>query len=211
MMMPLPPSSCRVYTDPSLAKGMVLALGDSDDAEWLDPCVGSGAFVDALAQVSVNPKRVRAIDIDPERAGNDCLAKTLRGQDFISWSATTHERFDRIVANPPYVSISRLPAELQKTTAEFRSRLTGTHVSLGSNYWCAFLLASIDLLKPDGRLCFVLPAGWDYAAYAGWFRENLIRFFERIDVHRSQAPMFATVREGSVVVVAAGFGVQRGV
>lgn len=206
----LPPDSCRVYTGPNLARGMVMALGDASNAEWLDPCVGNGAFLEALAQLSVAPKRIRAIDIDPTVAANDGLARTLRGHDFISWAGNTQERFDRVVANPPYVSISRLPPKLQKTVSEYRSRVTASQVSKGSNYWCAFLLASLDLLKPGGSLCFVLPAGWDYAAYASWFRENLTRFFRRIDVHRSQVPMFPSVQEGSVVLVAVGFGTGGG-
>src|SRR6266850_3524896 len=108
-----PPDSCKVYTDPELARAMVRALGDVPGGKWLEPAHGKGAFLHALASFGVSKERVTAIDLDSASCDADELAVTQRGVDFLQWSTQTNSRFDRIVGNPPYVAISRLPRILQ--------------------------------------------------------------------------------------------------
>jgi hypothetical protein len=85
--------------------------------------------------------------------------------------------------------------------------LDGTDVSfaLRSNYWCAFLSASLRVLTHKGNLAFVLPAAWDYALYATDVRRTILQQFESVEVHRCQEPLFTQVRDGCVVLVAKGF------
>ena len=64
--LPPPPRSCKVYTTANLARAMVAAIGDEVDARWLDPCVGNGAFFQALTDLGVGSARIRAIDLEPE-------------------------------------------------------------------------------------------------------------------------------------------------
>jgi adenine-specific DNA-methyltransferase len=82
----------------------------------------------------------------------------------------------------------------------------GGHIRLGSNYWYAFVCASLALLKPGGDLCFILPAAWDYANYAASLRDSIHRQFARFEIHRNRKPMFKSVQEGCVVIVGRGFG-----
>ncbi len=81
----------------------------------------------------------------------------------------------------------------------------GRSVSLGSNYWYAFVCASLTLLKPGGDLCFILPAAWDYANYAASLRDSIPHYFAHFEIHRSRQPMFKLVQEGCVVIVGRGF------
>src|SRR4051812_26279826 len=85
------PASCVVFTPPALAAAMVRALGDSPRAAWLEPCVGHGAFLQALASAQVPPSRIRGLDIEEKRRPQDELARTLRGQEFLHWSVDTAE------------------------------------------------------------------------------------------------------------------------
>jgi adenine-specific DNA-methyltransferase len=179
---------------------MVEALSDTCTASWLDPCVGSGAFLHALHRLGVEPQRVLAIDVDPSPSPSDSLAMTVRGTDFLHWARTTDRRFERIVANPPYIALSKLEAPL-RLAAMSTQPANGSAISLASNYWCAFVWASLLLLKQGGSLCFVLPAAWDYADYAEELRISLPKQFVRFEVYRSLRPLFDTVRDGSVVIV----------
>ena len=45
---------------------MILALGDRPSDTWLEPCIGRGAFLHALAEIGVQPHRITAIDLDPD-------------------------------------------------------------------------------------------------------------------------------------------------
>lgn len=198
-------ASCVVSTPPALATAMVSALGDSANARWLDPCVGDGSLVQAMAGAGVRKERITAIDLERRGGARDRLAKTIRGRDFVAWSLTTRMRFDRIIANPPYLSLDRLKGPLKKAALRVMIPRAG-RISAGSNYWYVFLCASISLMKPGGSLCFVLPAAWIYANYASALRDALPGWFARVEIHRSRGRLFGSVQDGCVVLVAQRFG-----
>ena len=135
-----PPPSCNVYTPAVLAQAMVRALGDVPDARWLEPCVGNGALLKALARHRVDASRIVGLDLcrSPEPA--DVHAVVRRGIDFLRWSRSTTERFDRVVANPPYVALSKVPRPIQNAALRVRTP-DGTPIALGGNCWNAFLCA----------------------------------------------------------------------
>jgi adenine-specific DNA-methyltransferase len=209
-MLPSSPRSCKVYTPGPLAEAMVSRVGCSRHHSWLEPCVGSGIFLEKLSAFGVHPGNVTAIDLDRNEQPNDKLARIHRGTDFLRWYRGTQRRFDRIVGNPPFVSIRSLPASLRSSALRVEDP-DGHDISLTANCWYAFLCASLHLLKHKGSLAFVLPAAWDYASYAAPLRDRIHTLFRRVEVHRSCAPMFAGVQDGSVVLLAHGYGqVSRG-
>lgn len=198
------PSSCVVYTPRPLADAIVTALGDSGGDRWLEPCVGGGVFVEALASMGVPRQRIRALDLDPLRRKQDANARTLRGTEFLTWSQETPERFSRIVANPPFVALNRIPARIRRAALRI-AMPDGDSLALASNCWMAFVCASLGLLEEGGSLGFVLPASWEYSDYAKPLRAAFPRLFTEVQVHRCARPLFAAVQEGSVVLLARGF------
>lgn len=183
---------------------MVRSIEADSQALWLDPCMGPGAFIACLKDQGIHRDKIIGIDIDPKAGPEDASATTVRGIDFFLWCASTSQRFDRIVANPPYVAIRRLHKALQKPLKRFASPDDGSF-DLRSNYWCAFLSASLRVLANHGSLAFVLPAAWDYAHYAADVRRIVHERFHSIEVHRSREPLFPDVREGCIVLVAKGY------
>jgi adenine-specific DNA-methyltransferase len=199
------PSSCVVYTPKKLADAMANVLDPRPREQFLEPCIGSGALVRALARKGVPAKRIRALDLDPAIRDSDRYARVLRGEDFLHWATHTSERFDKIIANPPYLALSRLGVKLRENAQQVRNPFSGETLPLRGNYWHSFLCASVQLLKRDGSLAFLLPAAWDYSNYADLLRKELPTHFECFDIHRSYTPLFKGVQEGSVVLVAQGF------
>ena len=206
--MPLPPRECKVYTPPSLAEAMVSAIHCDRDVEWLDPCVGPGAFIEALRARKVRKDRIVALDLESAAGKFDSFARTVRGVDFFRWLPSTTARFDKIIANPPYVPIERLSRALQKPILSL-NEIDSASFRLNSNYWCAFLAGSLRVLKDGGDLAFVLPAAWDYADYAGAVKQRIFDVFRSVEVHRCLKPLFETVSEGCVVLVARGYGARK--
>jgi adenine-specific DNA-methyltransferase len=200
----LPPQECKVYTPRLLAEAMVRALNPQPGDLCLDPCMGPGAFISALRNKGLAKNRIVGVDIDACPSLEDKSATTVRGVDFFDWCALTKKRFSKVVANPPYVALCKLEADLQKSVRQFH-HLEDPSFALRSNYWCAFLSACLGLLKPDGSLAFVLPAAWDYALYARGLRERVLSSFKSVEVHRSREPLFPEVREGRVVLLAKGY------
>lgn len=196
------PESCVVFTPRPLADAMLQALGDQQHATWLEPCVGGGVFLEALAAAKVAPSRIRGLDVATTSSPQDQLARTLRGEEFLRWSQSTTERFSRIIANPPYIALNRMPCSVQSAALRIVVPGTTRTVALGANSWFAFLSASIALLRRRGSLAFLLPAAWEYADYAAPLRASIRQLFETVEVHRCRQPLFKAVLEGSVVLLA---------
>ena len=182
---------------------MVQALGNSRSDRWLEPCVGAGALLQALSQSGVHRKQITGLDLDPKEQSLDRLATVYRGVEFLSWSASTNLRFDKIIANPPYIAIERLQQPVRRAACKITA-LQDVKVTAGGNTWYAFLCAAINLLRPSGDLCFLLPAAWDFANYAAPLRQKISQHFEQIEVHRSRTPLFHAerIQDGAVVLVA---------
>jgi adenine-specific DNA-methyltransferase len=202
--MTLPPPECKVYTPPLLADAMVRAVEPQRDDYWLDPCMGPGAFIAPLRRQGIPKDRIVGIDIDTSVGTEDGAATTVRGIDFFQWCASTRQRFTKIVANPPYVAIRKLHPTLKQSLRDFGGG-DDASFALRSNYWCAFLAASLRMLEQNGSLSFVLPAAWEYALYANPVRQYVMDNFQSVDVHRCLQPMFPEVRDGCVVLVARGY------
>jgi adenine-specific DNA-methyltransferase len=195
------PASSTVFTPSALAAAMVRAARDHRGCQWLDPCVGGGAFVAEMSALGVPPERVRALDLSPSPCECDDLATTERGVDFVEWATRHACSVDRVVMNPPFAALSRIRGT--PLARALRVMLAdGRPLPLGANYWCAFVLRAIDCLRPGGVLVAVLPAAWDFARYADRVRASVIQAFGDIFIIRSARPLFSTVQEGSVVVVA---------
>ena len=99
----------------------------------LEPSCGEGAFIDKL----YNDNEIIAIDLDENQV--DYVKQKFKKNveviynDFLLYN--TSERFDLIIGNPPF----NLPAKGYRDTTE------------------GFVSKSIDLLKEDGYLVFILP------------------------------------------------------
>jgi adenine-specific DNA-methyltransferase len=204
-MLDRPPTTCVVYTPDSLASAMAFAVGTTQGSSFLEPCVGNGSLVKALSAQGVDRSSIRAVELDQNKSEADKYAKVLRGRDFLSWSLSTKERFDSILSNPPYLALHRLPNRLRENALRIVDPFSSRPISLGSNYWHAFLCASLHLLRDNGSMCFLLPAAWEFADYAKELRNSLPNKFREFEIHRSRTPLFAGLQEGSVVLVAHGF------
>lgn len=207
MRLALPPISCKVYTPADLAEAIVRALGDEPQASWLEPSHGTGVFVEAISRLGVKKDRIVAVDLDPVTSGADALATTFRGVDFLRWANETERRFHRIVGNPPFISIKRLPASLQKSAASVLD-VSGRPIGRGGNVWYAFVLASLGLLRDGGCLAFVLPSAAEFADYSAAIRRTVRGTFRSLELFRCTRPLFEDVQEGTLVAVARGYGSQ---
>jgi adenine-specific DNA methylase len=213
MRLALPPISCKVPTPPDLARAIVNALGDEPKARWLEPSHGAGIFIETISALGIDKDRIVGVDLDPKSSPADNLATTHRRTDFLKWAQTTDQRFDRIVGNPPYVSIKRLPPSLRTTAAQVLD-VDGKAIGLSANVWYAFVLSSIELLNSGGTLAFVLPSAAEFADYSSLIREKIGKIFGSVELYRSKTSLFENVQEGTLVAIARGYneeplGVRR--
>jgi adenine-specific DNA-methyltransferase len=201
----LVPRSCVVQTPDLLADAMVNALGKRDADTWLEPCIGNGALLSALSKFGVKRNKITGLDVDAHPQPNDRFGKVFRGRDFLGWSCSTRLRFDKIIANPPYVALERLESAIRRAAIEV-SLSDKIRITANANAWYAFLCAAIRLLKNDGSLCFLLPAAWDFANYALPLRSSIREYFKNVEIYRTATPIFRAekVQDGAIVLLARG-------
>ena len=201
----LPPVKGMADTPDLLADALVQAINPAGTGSWLDPSAGSGQLVAAALRAGVSPEAILAIDLQSDLPPLSTLGvESLTGTDFLCWAQATDRRFDRVIANPPFVQLRELEEALLHPALEMQ--IDGFRVPATANYWVAFLVAGMRLLKPGGSLAYILPAAWEYANYAIPLRNICESLFGELDVHRVSVPMFETVADGSVLLVGRGFG-----
>ena len=201
----LPPVKGMADTPDLLADVLVRAVNPAGTGSWLDPSAGSGQLVAAALRSGVSPESILAIDLQVDLPPLSTLGvESLPGTDFLRWAQATDRRFDRVIANPPFVQLRELEEALLRPALEMQ--IDGFSMPATANYWVAFLVAGMRLLKPGGSLAYILPAAWEYANYATPLRSLCESSFGELDVHRVSVPMFETVDDGSVLLVGRGFG-----
>jgi adenine-specific DNA-methyltransferase len=196
---------CKVFTPEPLARVMAGLLRDRPGDRWLEPCVGKGVFLTALRAAGVAPSRITAIELDHHAGLEEWCGQYRPGTDFLAWSYAGPGFFDRIIGNPPYLPLHRVLPEIRGIALKL-CRPGGGQVPPKANCWYAFMCACLNLLRPHGGMCFVLPSAWEYADYAADLRDRLPQMFARFEVYRSETSLFRGVLDGCVVLIADGFG-----
>jgi adenine-specific DNA-methyltransferase len=133
----------------------------------LDPGVGTGEFLkDALALEA--KLEVHGWDIDGEVLK---VAKKLVGKgSYKKISALDYKDkncFDYVIGNPPYFEMNNLD---DKYKEKFKEVIGGR-----VNIFGLFFQIGLDLLKPGGKLAYVVPPSMNNGAYFNKLREFIIK------------------------------------
>jgi stage V sporulation protein SpoVS len=156
----------QFWTPDWVAEAMVAYVLTDGCEEIFDPAVGAGAFfraAKALAQERGICVNLRGTEMDP-RALAQALGHGLSEADLSRVEVTDfvlappNGRFRAIVANPPYIRHHRLPAPMKEELRRFARALIGQQLDGRAGIHIYFLLRALDLLKPEGRLAFIMPA-----------------------------------------------------
>jgi hypothetical protein len=181
----------------ALASWAVRGPGD----RLLDPSCGDGQFL-ALHRNSVG------IEQNP-RSAHDAVARApwalVHEGNFFVWAAETPERFECAAGNPPFIRYQIFKGEMRRRALELCSRLGADFSGLASS-WAPFLVATAGLLKPGGRMAFVVPAEIGHAPYAAPLLEYLVANFSRVQVIAVREKLFPDLSEDCWLLVAEGQG-----
>ena len=129
----------------------------------LEPACGDCPFLEAFAEHYGRHHEFVGIDISPEavrRAKERVPFATILEGDFLLWEPG--ERFDIIIGNPPYGIIgdaSHYPIHVLKERKEVYKRRFRTWQGK-FNIYGAFIEHAVNMLNPEGKLVFIVPASW---------------------------------------------------
>lgn len=185
----------------TLIRWAVRSRGD----RLLDPSCGDGRFI-AGHHNSVG------IEQDGRSAG-EAMERApwalVHEGDFFTWAAETTERFECAAGNPPFIRYQTFKGDVRERALGLCRRLGASFSGLASS-WAPFLVATAGLLKPGGRLAFVVPAEIGHAPYAAPLLDYLVDNFSTVQVVAVRAKLFPDLSEDCWLLYTDGFGGRTG-
>lgn len=197
------------YTEPSIAAFLVNWVKASKPRSLLEPSCGDGAFLDAIEVQRIKSlKQITACEMNEEEAekatNRTKLPVRVLNIDFLRWylsQAQNGERFDAVVGNPPFIRYQYLPAEQQLLAEKIFAQL-GLPFTKHTNAWVPFVLASISLLRPGGRIAMVIPSEIFHIPHAQSLRRYLAEQCSQILILDPEEIWFNKTLQGTVLLLA---------
>jgi adenine-specific DNA-methyltransferase len=202
------------YTPLDLAAFIARWVADLEPEKILEPSCGDGAFFQAMADVGGFQKaEITGFEFNDEEAEKAARRSkevglnktTIRPEDFLGWAIENMgkggERFDAAVGNPPFVRYQFLPPEFQVRAAAIFAEL-GLKFTKHTNAWVPFILASMSLLRPGGRLAMVVPAEIIHVTHAQSLRNYLGKECRRLVIIDPEELWFDGTLQGAVILMA---------
>ena len=197
------------YTEPSIASFLVNWIKASKPKSLLEPSCGDGAFLDAIeGQRITSLKQITVCELNEEEAKKAAKRTKLRVRvlttDFLRWylfQAQNEECFDAVVGNPPFIRYQYLPDEQQLLAEKIFAQL-GLPFTKHTNAWVPFVLASIKLLRPGGRIAMVIPSEIFHIPHAQSVRRYLAEQCFQILLLDPDEIWFDDTLQGTVLLLA---------
>lgn len=189
------------YTPPEVVRALVSwATKGEPRGPVLDPSCGDGRFLAGLRDAV-------GVDIDPVAAAEASrrVAAEVVTSDFFAWASRTDRRFAAAVGNPPFIRYQRFSGRARRRALEYCAG-QGVRLSGLSSSWAPFVVGASRLLKPGGRLAFVVPAEIGHAVYARDVVRYLLGAFGRVEVIAVREKLFPDLSEDCWLLRASGFG-----
>lgn len=131
---------------------MVSLLNLNSDNNILEPCAGDGAFIDQILS-SGHEGEIQLYDMNPESIEKLNNKYSSIGNIFIGLDdfvfQITSEKYDRIIANPPYGAYQS--PEKRKQLKKMYPRVYAKET------YGIFLIRALEMLRDEGKLVFIIP------------------------------------------------------
>ena len=142
-------TDCHYITD-----YMIELLQYHKEMSVLEPCAGEGAFIDELIKID-KAINITAYELNSHSVNilkNKYLTHKnikIEQEDFLLLFRMNNNKFDRIIANPPYGAYQS-PEKRKQLKSNYPKIYTKETYGL-------FLIKAMELLKDNGRLVFIVP------------------------------------------------------
>lgn len=191
------------FTPDSVVRSLISWAVRSPNERMIDPSCGDGRFLAAHAK-SVG------IEQDPSSSAiamQRAPAALVHEGDFFAWAMSTKERFDCAAGNPPFIRYQLFKGDARKRALSLCSMLGANFTALSSS-WPLFLVGTASLLKPGGRMAFVVPAEIGHAPYSAPLIDYLANNFGHLQIVAVREKLFPSLSEDCWLLYANRYGGQ---
>lgn len=207
------------YTDSHVAEFLTWWAVRAADDRVMDPSFGGGVFLRAaasrIAGLGGRPGHgIVGVEIDEavHRRGTVELGAEwgLPGDalilgDFFDVEPIGGCFCDAVVGNPPFIRYQRFRGEARRRALD-RCRSWGVSLPELCSSWAPFVVHSVAMLRPGGRLAMVLPMEAAHAKYARPVLEHLRDSFELVTILTFREKLFPALNEDAILLLAEGKG-----
>lgn len=202
------------YTPLDLAHFLTRWVQEIGPKTILEPSCGDGVFFEALAQsgglagtsilgFELEKSEAKKAVARAESAG--LTNTTVYPEDFLRWAlnriVAREQDIDAVVGNPPFVRYQYLPKQFQ-AIAEHVFKVLDLKFTKHTNAWVPFILASIKLLRPGGRLAMVVPAEIIHVTHAQSLRSYMGVECRKVTIIDPEELWFEGTLQGAVIMLA---------
>ena len=202
------------YTPSDLAGFLTRWVKEIKPQRILEPSTGDGVFFSELAKAKGFAKSdIVGFELNEEEAAKASARAVevglkrvkVHASDFLSYAIENldniERQFDAVVGNPPFVRYQYLPEPFQ-ARAEAVFRDLDLPFTKHTNAWVPFILASMAMLRPGGRLAMVVPAEIMHVTHAQSLRSYLGRECKRLVIIDPEELWFEGTLQGAVLLLA---------
>ncbi len=182
----------QVFTSKVIAGFMASQFNLDKSARILEPCFGSGAFLEACQNQGYSS--LEGCEIDDELfyvVKEKYPEYKLFCRDFLSFEPS--EKYEGIIMNPPYVRQEKIDdlEGLGISKGHLRKNPIYNGLPSTANLYMYFLIKAIDLLKENGQLIVIFPSSWMQARSGSGFKKLLLVLCqEKVQIKYNQFSLF---------------------
>lgn len=173
----------------------------------LEPSAGDGRFVNNLKNlnedsyiVAVEINKEEALKIKPNLKKEQYKVIIDDFYNFYEENKRKEPGFDLIIGNPPYIRYQFLTEEQRIYQSDILKN-NGLKSNKLINAWVAFTIASLQLLKENGKIAFVLPSDILQVSYAKELREYLFKNLKEITIINFEKIVFTETQQDVILLM----------
>jgi adenine-specific DNA methylase len=163
----------------------------------------------------LQPESVKSVDGFEIEQAEAAKAKTaaqslkhseteIHSRDFLGWSLLRliqPPMYDAVVGNPPFIRYQYLDSKSQEI-AQRIFKFFHLPFTKHTNAWVPFVISSLALLRPGGRLAMVVPAELFHVLHAESLRVFLAKECSRVLIFDPQELWFEETLQGAILLLA---------
>lgn len=193
------------YTPQSVAQYLTQWLINSGADSILEPSCGDGAFFTAMKTLEFEPPLVHGVERDPEEAVkaksamSDKPARSVHNTDFLEF--TSRVKYGGVLGNPPFIRYQFLEPHTQELAKALYNH-HGLPFTKHLNAWDPFVVKSLDMMSPGGRLAMVIPAEIMTVSHASGVRKFLLEKCSKVLLIDTQELLFDDALQRTILLFA---------
>lgn len=201
------------YSSPEIARFLLQWVLEINPTSILEPSCGDGVFIRVLAEVEQHSiETLTGFEIEPTEAEKTRQATAelaqidshIYNQDFLEWALLRFMYppcFEAVVGNPPFIRYQYLDKQLQTRSQKIFEQFQ-LPFTKHTNAWVPFVIASLALLRPNGRLAMVLPTELLHVLHAQSLRTFLTQQCHRLLIVDPKELWFEDTLQGAILLLA---------